>query len=154
MRTLEISVTGNSFKKKFEKIIKEVIEETVKYKNIKGNIEVSVTLTDSDDIKKINTKYRHKNKVTDVLSFPMLKIEEIKKLKENDFVLLGDIIICIEQADKQRIEYNHSIEREIAFLTAHSMLHLLGYDHNTQKNEEKMFYIQEDILKKTNYFRR
>ncbi|MCL2077571.1 MAG: rRNA maturation RNase YbeY [Oscillospiraceae bacterium] len=98
-----------------------------------GNAEVSVLLTGSGEIKILNRDYRGKDKSTDTLSFPINEINP-----ENNFTMLGDIVINVELARKQAFEYGHSSKREIAFLAVHSMLHLLGYDHENCKSDEEI----------------
>lgn len=104
--------------------------------------QISLTFTDNEGIRCINRDYRGIDKATDVLSFPMLEFNDdevdAEFEMENGLVLLGDIVISIERAKEQAQEFGHSIRREIAFLTAHSMLHLLGYDHVDDKEGERM----------------
>ena len=96
----------------------------------------------------INRQFRSIDRATDVLSFPMLTFAEGEEaeVNENDEIVLGDIIISLERAKEQAEEYGHSLKREIAFLTAHSMLHLLGYDHMEPEEEAEMFRRQKEIL--------
>lgn len=97
--------------------------------------ELSVTFCDDEKIREINRIHRGIDKATDVLSFPM-----------EDDELLGDIIISIPKAKQQAIDYGHSFERELFFLAIHGFLHLLGYDHQTPEEEQRMFSRQEQIL--------
>ena len=97
---------------------------------------------------------------TDVLSFPLLEYDEEGNILDEymDFnpdgeMFLGDIVISLERAAEQAEEYGHSFEREVGFLTVHSMLHLFGYDHMTPEDEEEMFGYQEDILKEMGLLR-
>lgn len=103
---------------------------------------------DNEEIHQINKQFRGIDRPTDVLSFPQLTFEEgeIMDRNENGEVVLGDIIISLERAREQAEEYGHSLKREIAFLTAHSMLHLLGYDHMEPEEEKEMFAKQKEIL--------
>lgn len=131
---------------KFEKIIKENVENTLECENFGKDAEVSVTFVDNARIKELNSEFRNIDRETDVLSFPMDE-------DGNDSVL-GDIVISLEKAKAQSEEYGHSLEREIAFLCVHSVLHLLGYDHERSEDEEKeMFEKQENILVLTGYTR-
>ncbi|ANX00544.1 rRNA maturation RNase YbeY [Thermoclostridium stercorarium subsp. leptospartum DSM 9219] len=114
---------------------------------------VSVLLVENDEIRRINAEYRKKDSVTDVLSFPMLDMEDgsfITEPTEIDMddgkLFLGDIVISVPRAIEQAENYGHSVERELAFLTVHGVLHLLGYDHNIPEREEKMKKRQEEIL--------
>ena len=93
--------------------------------------EISISFVTPEEIQKLNNQYRKKNKPTDVLSFPP-----------------SDIIICPEIAQAQATEYGHTLERELAFLTAHGLLHLLGHDHETPEDEAKMISAQKEILEK------
>ncbi len=95
----------------------------------KGSAEISVTIVDDEQIHKLNLQHRNMDKSTDVLSFP-LGVDGVYDLNNDTGAqMLGDIVISIEHAVKQADLYGHSLDREIAFLTVHSMLHLLGYDH-------------------------
>lgn len=91
--------------------------------------EISVSFVDNDQIKEMNRQYRDKDSVTDVLSFPMGEDGHYDVNHETGAKILGDIVISIPKAMEQAKTYGHSLEREIGYLTAHSMLHLLGYDH-------------------------
>ena len=108
----------------------------------------SFTFTDNEGIREINREYRGIDRATDVLSFPMLEfnddIEDAEYETENGLVMLGDIVISIERAREQAEEFGHSLRRELAFLTAHSMLHLLGYDHVDDAIGEKMMIEKQD----------
>ena len=88
-----------------------------------------IILTNNEEIHIINKQYRDVDRPTDVLSFPMFEKEELENFKSNCQEVLGDIVISIDRVKKQAEEYGHSIKREFAFLVAHSMLHLCGYDH-------------------------
>ena len=112
---------------------------------IKEDIELSLILVDINEIHNINKEYRGIDRPTDVISF-CLEDEEDDKY-------LGDIFVCIEKVYEQSKEYNHSNEREFAFLVVHGILHLLGYDHMNKEDEEKMFTKQEELLKKLGYER-
>ncbi len=138
-----------------EKTIEAVIEYTLKYEECDFDAEVSVTVVDNEDIREINRDTRNIDASTDVLSFPMLYFDENGDIIDSDFdmdgdnLILGDIVISAERAKEQAKEFGHSFRREIAFLTVHSMLHLLGYDHVDDPEGEKiMFGKQEDILNK------
>ncbi len=128
-------------------------------------MEVSVTIVSKEAIHELNRDTRQVDKETDVLSFPLLSYTESPRmessaaedlseaflLEENldpdlHELMLGDIVLCLDVAIRQAEEYGHSLEREMAFLTAHSMLHLLGYDHMSQEEEAVMFPKQTAIL--------
>lgn len=111
------------------------------------NAEVSVSFVSGSEIRSLNKVYRNKDSVTDVLSFPLTDSDgTMETNSETGFVLLGDIVICIETAVKQANIYGHSLDREIGFLTVHSMLHLLGYDHETSKLDERIMREKEEAV--------
>ena len=128
------------------KLIEKVISEALRYEGVNDNTEVSVTIVDNEEIRKINNKFRNIDRATDVLSFPLIDFDNESLPDDGSKIYLGDIIISIERAKEQAKEYGHSIDREICFLTAHSMLHLLGYDHMVPEEEKEMFAKQEEIL--------
>ena len=97
--------------------------------NFEGSAEISVTFVDDEQIKELNKKHRDIDKSTDVLSFPLGENGKYDVNPETGAKILGDIVISMETAVRQAEEYGHPLQREIAFLTVHSMLHLLGYDH-------------------------
>lgn len=138
-----------------ESTISAVINATLEYEDCDFNAEVSVTVVDDEAIREINNETRNIDAPTDVLSFPMLYFDENGDIVDSDFdmdgdmMVLGDIVISAERAKSQAKEFGHSFIREIAFLTVHSMLHLLGYDHVGDPEGEKiMFSKQEEILDK------
>ena len=111
--------------------------------------EVNVTFVDDEEIKILNTEFRNIENSTDVLSFPLGENGEYDTNPENGAKMLGDIVISIDHAVKQADIYGHTLQREIAFLTVHSMLHLLGYDHiNGGLEQMKMREKEELILAK------
>ena len=106
------------------------------------NVEFNVIFVDSNKIHEINKEYRGIDRVTDVISFALEDNIDIKL----DHRILGDIYICVERAEEQAKEYEHSFLREISFLMIHGLLHLLGYDHMKEEEEKIMFAKQEEIL--------
>jgi len=132
--------TDKSIKALIKKCCVAVLDE----EEFEKNSEISVLLTNSEEVRVLNRDFRGKDKTTDVLSFPDGGINP-----ENGFVMLGDIVINAEKALDQAREYGHGTEREIAFLTIHSTLHLLGYDHEDNPEGEKIMRgKQTKILKK------
>ena len=131
-----------------EKLFNDVITESLRYEEFDPQCEISLSIVNNDEIQEINKQYRNIDAPTDVLSFPLLTFEEGEQtdVNENDEIMLGDIIISIEKAISQAEEYGHGLKRELAFLTAHSMLHLMGYDHMEDDEREEMFEKQEAIL--------
>lgn len=134
-------------------IITQAIEAALEYEEFEYDTEINLMFTDNEGIREINNEQRNIDRATDVLSFPMLEQEDgAIVIYDEDFidgrVLLGDIVISLERAEEQAKEYGHSFRREIGFLAVHSVLHLLGYDHELGEAEEKeMFSKQEEILK-------
>lgn len=147
--------TNWELKKEYEQIIDLAVKESLLFENFEKESEISVSIVDNEEIQQINQQFRNINRPTDVLSFPQLTFEENEKVETNEKgeVLLGDIILSIEKAKSQSEEYGHSLKREIAFLTVHSMLHLLGYDHMTKEEEKEMFEKQTKILERMNISR-
>ena len=126
-------------------ITRKAIFNTLVYEGFDKDCEVSVTFTDNEQIKELNKNYRNKNSATDVLSFPMF--DDFTNVEMVNDIPLGDIVISLERAAKQGYEIGHSIYHEVAFLCVHSTLHLLGYDHETSKADEKeMFKKQKEIM--------
>lgn len=115
--------------------------------------EVSVTLTNNAYIKELNAQYRNKDTATDVLSFALNEGDEPEIQGGAAVNLLGDIIISLERAKEQAQEYGHSMEREVAFLTVHGMLHLLGYDHIEESDRQEMRREEEFVLSHLEIFR-
>ena len=146
--TVLIDVRTEGFPEAFEKVIESVALHALEYEKFSKECEISVSIVDNEEIREINKQFRGIDRPTDVLSFPQLTFEEgeIPDKNENDEIVLGDIIISLERAAEQAEEYGHSLKREVAFLTAHSMLHLLGYDHMEPEEEKVMFAKQKEIL--------
>ncbi len=129
-------------------LIQSACEAALEYENFEGDAEISVTITDNAEIKELNFAHRGIDKATDVLSFPLGENGRYDKNLASGAYMLGDIVISLERATEQAKEYGHSLRREIAFLTVHSVLHLLGYDHvNNEEEEREMFKKQDEILK-------
>lgn len=139
-----------------EELVK-VCEEVMKNEECNFDAQISFTFTDNESIREINREYRGIDKATDVLSFPMLEFDgetDAEYETEDGMVLLGDIVISLERAQEQAEEYGHSMRRELAFLTAHSMLHLLGYDHvDDPEGERQMIEKQNAVLNALNITR-
>lgn len=112
-------------------------------------MEVSVSFISNEEIRRLNEQYRHKNVPTDVLSFPLGQDGVYDKNEATGAYMLGDIVISAEKAFEQAAMFGHTIQREIGFLTVHSMLHLLGYDHVNGEAESKLMREKEEsVLKK------
>ena len=140
-----------------EKLIKEVVSRVLEEEKVLPEVDVYITLTNNEEIHKINKEYRDVDRPTDVLSFPMYERDEIAGLKNDtdDEIekILGDIIVSIEKVREQAEEYGHSFERELAYLVTHGMLHLLGYDHMIEEEKAVMRKREEEILETLNITR-
>ncbi len=135
------------------------VDKTLEAEEFPFSAEVSLSVTDNEGIRDLNRAQRQTDRVTDVLSFPMLTVEDGVLIVEDEDILdgrvfLGDIVISLPRAEEQAAAYGHSLERELGFLTVHSMLHLLGYDHEDgPRSESEMFKKQEDVLQSLQLFR-
>ncbi|MBR7020724.1 MAG: rRNA maturation RNase YbeY [Lachnospiraceae bacterium] len=141
-----------------ESVLAKVFEKACDYVDCPYECTVNMLLTDDSAIHSMNKEFRGIDRATDVLSFPMVDYEKpgcfdgLENHMEDYFepdsgeLLLGDIVISVERAMAQAAEYGHSLKREMAFLTAHSMLHLFGYDHMDDAEREEMERMQEEIL--------
>lgn len=142
----------------YKKITEDVINAVLDYEKCPYETEVNIILTDDEEIHKINKEYRDIDRPTDVLSFPMIEYDKpsdfsIVEESEEDYfnpetgeLILGDIIISVDKVIEQAKNYDHCVTREFAFLIAHSMLHLCGYDHMESEEAEVMESKQEEIL--------
>ena len=136
---------------KLTKMIEACVTGSLDAHGIKDEIEVSVLFTDNGGIREINRDTREIDKETDVLSFPQYEFSELGVIKKEEWeteIILGDIVLSLEKAEEQAKEYGHSFERETGYLTVHSMLHLLGYDHMTDDDKKIMRAKEEEILEK------
>ena len=141
----------------YRKIIEDSINLSLDFEKVTYECEISVTIVDDERIHEINKEFREIDRSTDVLSFPLNEFEKVADWQNFDEdkasfnydtgeLMLGDIILSAEHIIKQANEYGHTRKRELAFLVIHSILHLLGYDHMTKEDEEKMFSRQRQIL--------
>ncbi len=131
--------------------ITEIFEIALNETHNKNNIIVGVTIVGKKTIRELNKEHRNIDKVTDVLSFPLLEVSELKsKIMQDESIgtEIGDIVICKSRAKEQAIEFGHSEKREICFLALHGFLHVLGYDHIQKNDELVMFPLQDKILEK------
>lgn len=149
---IDYSITNEYGYDKDYSYLDDAIKRCLKHEKVK-NANFSIVFVDNEKIQYLNKNYRDKDRVTDVISFAF---EDNEKIVYNNMRFLGEIYICIPRMIEQANEYGHSEERELAFLTIHGLLHLLGYDHMTKEEEEIMFGLQEVVLngdkrtKKTN----
>lgn len=137
----------------YETLFLSLVKSTMKTLNKNQNYLISVNIINNGKMHELNRTYRNIDNTTDVLSFAFLddQNEEINYMDELPCDL-GEIFISSEKAREQAKEYNHSIKREMCFLFVHGLLHLLGYDHQDEKQEKEMFYLQDLILKKENIY--
>jgi probable rRNA maturation factor len=161
---MRVQIRNNQKKFKVTKDIRDLVRLAVKtsleYMDFPQKAEISVMFTDNDEIRELNREHRGIDRATDVLSFPLFEYDEEGNIIEEylDFsptgeMVLGDIVISLERANEQAEEYGHSFQREIGFLTVHSMLHLFGFDHEQPEEEEEMFEYQREILDKMELYR-
>ncbi len=142
--------TNEAVSYRLKMLTRKAVTATLAYEGFCNDTEVSVTYTDNEGIRRLNREYRSLDRETDVLSFPLTDFEGTEEPPiDEPTVGLGDIVISLERAAAQAEEFGHSFEREVAFLTVHSMLHLLGYDHvNSDEEDEQMRRRQREILEK------
>lgn len=141
--------------KEYEKIIKRVVEQCFKEEGLlDSKLYISITLTNPENIKKINNEFRNIDRETDVLSFPMFEKQELDEMiKNKDFKhedVLGDIVISIKRVEEQAEEYGHSFEREFSYMLVHGFYHLMGYDHIKEEDKLVMRPKEENVLDKLN----
>ena len=130
-----------------KELVRRAIETTLEFEEIEDDCEVSVTFVGNTGIRRFNAEYRGIDRVTDVLSFPIAEDGDLEEAFDGEKLCLGDIVLSLERANEQAAEFGHSFEREVAFLTVHSMLHLLGYDHvNSDEEDAEMRRRQREIL--------
>ncbi|MGN1467734.1 MAG: rRNA maturation RNase YbeY [Ruminococcus sp.] len=127
-------------------LVRRCCNAVLKLEKFQGPAEISVTFTDNAQIKVLNAQYRNKDIETDVLSFPMGENGKYDLNMETGAQILGDIVISMEKAVEQADRYGHSLQREVGYLTAHSMLHLLGYDHEDNMERVRMREKEELVM--------
>ncbi len=147
--------TDIEIKQEYYLLLKKTVILCLKEEEIKVGCEINMLLTNDESIRQINAQFRDVNTPTDVLSFPMARIEKGEIFDEGSdydidegLLMIGDIVISMETAQRQSEQYGHSFEREIAFLTAHGVFHLLGYDHENMQDETEMIEKQKAVLGK------
>lgn len=160
MKQVKINMTFSCFTIKqpvISAIIKKAIESTLEYESITVPCEINVLVTDDKGIRAINSASRNIDKATDVLSFPMFQLtagdppEDWSEFldPETDLCPLGDMAISLERAMAQAKAFGHSLRREVGYLTIHSMLHLLGYDHLDEGPQKQKMRSREEAIAKT-----
>ena len=148
-----------------QEVAEVVISETLDYEDCPYEVQVNIILTSNEEIQQINLEQRGVDAPTDVLSFPMIEYaypSDFTVLEADSFdsfdpdtgeLILGDIVISVDKVLEQAEKYGHDVKREYAFLIAHSMLHLFGYDHMDEVEKENMELKQEEILTHLNITR-
>ena len=140
---------------KMNAIFEQAVQAALEAEGVRTPVEVSLSVVSEELIRETNRDFREIDKVTDVLSFPLIEYYDMtpeEGVAQGDVdpdtgeVCLGDVIICYQRAMEQAQEFGHSLEREMGFLTVHSILHLLGYDHMEPEEEEIMTEKQKAIL--------
>ena len=137
-----------NYTRELQQVIQKVVQIVARIAKLPANTEVSIMVVDNNYIQELNFIYRGQNSPTDVLSFAMNELVD----EEPDFDfsgevnVLGDIVVSLEKAQEQCQAYGHSLERELGFLVAHGMLHLLGYDHETEPEGQLMRQLEEKIM--------
>lgn len=129
--------------------LEKTIREVLKTEGLEDNYEVSITFVDREEIQRLNKEFRNIDRQTDVLSFPL---DDDMNLPGED-IMLGDIVICMDVAKDQAREFGHSLRREIMYLTCHSTLHLLGYDHMEEDDKRKMRAREKEIMRNLRVFK-
>ena len=129
-------------------LVRRACIATLREEGFKGNAEVSVIFVDDKEIRRLNKEHREIDASTDVLSFPMGEDGVYDINPDTGAKVLGDIVISLEKAAQQAKDFGHSLEREVCYLTVHSMLHLLGYDHDTEETQSEMWTLQDEITAK------
>ncbi len=157
--------TEEALPKGYEDIVSDIIQASIEYMKCPFDCELNVIFTDDDGIMEMNSEFRGIDKPTDVLSFPLLEYAKPGDFSElssgsvdcfnqdTNELMLGDIILNVDKISEQAELYGHTRRRELAFLTAHSMLHLFGYDHIDDEERAVMEKLQEEILTMKGYTR-
>lgn len=140
---IEVLGEGYSLQEKETELIRRACQTALTIEGAKGDI--TVLIADPERIQTLNRDFRHVDRVTDVLTFPAWEGEAIFAPSDG---YLGDIMICMERAKEQAVEFGHSLERELAFLAVHGTLHILGYDHMEPEEEALMRQRQREILER------
>ena len=151
MRNLYITFTASRYFDEssyyLKRVVREAVKATLDYEEFPYDAEVSVTFCDNEYIKGLNQEFRGIDRHTDVLSFPMYEGGEFDEAECREGAVLGDIVISIERAKEQAKEIGNTFHHEIAFLTVHSVLHLLGYDHErSPEDDEEQCRRQKEII--------
>lgn len=134
-----------------ETLMRRAADAALDFETVDFDTDIEILVVDEQEIRELNCRYRQIDRVTDVLSFPLYEnqAQAAQDVFPGESVLLGDMVLCLPRAEQQAKEYGHSLAREVSFLCVHSVLHLLGYDHETDHREEtEMFRRQNEIMDK------
>ncbi len=155
MKGKAMKVIVNKVDAAYDAWIENALEAALAFEGVEKDCEVEVILCSLDEIHELNLEQRGVDRPTDVLSFPMEEsLEEAESDPATGAIFLGSMALCVDKAKAQAEEYGHSLKREVSFLVVHSLLHLLGYDHELGEAEEKeMFARQEEILERMGILR-
>lgn len=155
MNNLDIDIMWEIEEQKdIEELIHRVVKQALEMQSVTADVELSIVITDNENIRKINKEFRDKDMATDVLSFPGYEPTEIENIKTSDeLMVIGDIIISKEKVIEQAEEFENTFEREFAYLLVHGILHLLGYDHIEEADKAVMRKEEERILGELNITR-
>lgn len=150
MGKVKVSISNNQTQVKIpvgiRLLVRRCCHAVTEYEGFNDDFEVSVSFVDDETIHRLNLEHRNIDRSTDVLSFPLGENGKYDINHETGAYLLGDIVISLETACRQAEVYDHSLEREVGFLTVHSMLHLLGYDHEKSSLEERIMREKEEAI--------
>lgn len=152
---METMITNQQTRVEFDQHLEDTIiavaNAAARMHDLGPDTELSILLVDNEYSRKLNSLYRGQDTATDVLSFAMNELGEDEPAYQSEETnILGDIVISLEKAAEQSKEYGHSLAREVGFLTAHGLLHLLGFEHDTESGDRDMQAWQEKILQSTN----
>ena len=139
----------------YDEFLSNVVNATLKYENIEMPCTLGISIVDADEIKELNNEFRGIDSVTDVLSFPVVNLlDDSYEINAGDYengrLILGDVVLCSERAKEQSESFGHSFGRELGYLTCHSVLHLIGYDHEIESERAIMRKKEEDIMNNLN----
>lgn len=156
-KNVEVNFIHIEENEKYRELIQKVARQAFKAEKLdKQHLYLNVILTNPEYIREVNKQYRKIDKETDVLSFPMFEkseIETLRKMENSKPDVLGDIIISIPRVMGQANEYGHSFERELSYMVIHGFYHLMGYDHETEKEKKQMREKEENVLKQLQILR-
>jgi len=144
--TVDVQVAQDVQPEFGRKLIRQVVTRALQKERLEASTEVGVLLTTDEEVHRLNKEYRGVDRTTDVLSFSLEDEDEMFHPPPEGVRWLGEVVVSYPQAVRQAAEYGHSVEREVAFLTVHGVLHLLGYDHEQPEGEATMTRRQEEVL--------